>query len=1003
MLSYQTRSGSPQGKPRVYFCSHPNDAHRYKEIAEEILKCKDCAVWQGEGEEHELREMQLFVMPVTTALLREENRGMAEFRFATEHHIPVLPLMLENGLEDVFNRKCGALQFLKRSDSNDYDEKLERFLDTVLVSSDLAERVRNSFDCYIFLSYRKKDRREARELMELIHKQDFCRDVAIWYDEFLTPGEDFNREIAEALEKSSLFVMAVTPNLLERGNYVQRVEYPMARKQNKRILPVVMDEIYEWMLKWRYRRIPASVEQEGLASALRAGLEGIPCRVADDAEHRYLIGVAYRDGIDVEVDRSRAEKLIVSAAEEGLEEAILDLIDMYYNGKGVAVSQTEALVWRKRLIELRIAEYRQTMTQEKGIELFKEIFKILSGLLEVGRFAEITAHEKELVLLTKETLERFPCYQTEQDAASVYLYLGRAYRGLMDYENASRCALCYREKLLAIKNPEAPNKIRRAVAVSYSDQGALETAFGNWEAAVGYYEQCLQIDRELLVEEGDEHIFSICSTLFSMTTIYCNVKDVKKTRSYLEELTALCEKYSVHPSLETVSLATLYRWGEVLEMERKEEEADDYYRRGYRKSVELLKKKRTVISLKNANSFTSKHAQRVEKKKGMAAARDLYWFALLYSGDLCSITDHYKSTHLRDLKKMAKVAEDLGEDDTLQQCWESYLALADENDKNGRTGLYDLGCVYKRKGEVEKAKSYFEDYLRRAALDEEEQDTPEALYRQICAKERLGDLAYDQASYSVACQYFEECLAHWKQYFEMNEDSGSRSKVANAHYRLGDALRMQGDRDGAAEQYRLALEINEEFEKHNAAGDRCFDLADLHKETEREGYLRRALAHYRQGKESRYYRAQRGRVCLELAKMVQKTNANEARTLFQESCELLRDAVEEQPKRVDLRNLATAYCSMGNFLNDQKENAAADWYLQEALLLRQRIAELWGENENETAKQAAILCYLGNVHSGERAEGYYQRSLALYEKLAAAYPEEQMYRNNVASLQKRKK
>jgi tetratricopeptide (TPR) repeat protein len=311
--------------------------------------------------------------------------------------------------------------------------------------------------------------------------------------------------------------------------------------------------------------------------------------------------------------------------------------------------------------------------------------------------------------------------------------------------------------------------------------------------------------------------------------------------------------------------------------------------------------------------------------------------------------------------------------------------------------------VYERKGEKEKAGEYYEKYLQMAVLDEGERNTPNAIRREICGRERLGDLALDREELTVARRYFEECLELWRRLLDLDEDSPHRSMVANAHMRLGNTLKKQGDLNGAAEQYRLALEINEEFEKHNAAGNRCFDLADLCEATERVEYLRRALAHYRQGKESRYYLVQRGRVCLELAKMVQKTNANEARTLFHESCELLRDTLEEKPKRVDLRNLATAYCSMGNFLHDQKENAAADWYLQEALLLRQRIAELWGENENETAKQAAILCYLGNVHSGERAEGYYQRSLALYEQLAAAYPEEQMYRNNVASLQKRKK
>ena len=81
--------------------------------------------------------------------------------------------------------------------------------------------------------------------MRLIHENEAYRDIAIWYDEFLVPGEGFNEAIKAAFEKSSLFAMAVTPHLEEDGNYVMRVEYPMARDRqekdkNYEIVPVEM-------------------------------------------------------------------------------------------------------------------------------------------------------------------------------------------------------------------------------------------------------------------------------------------------------------------------------------------------------------------------------------------------------------------------------------------------------------------------------------------------------------------------------------------------------------------------------------------------------------------------------------------------------------------------------------------------------------------------------------------------------------------------------------------
>ena len=74
--------------------------------------------------------MQLFVMPVTTRLLTTSNRALEqEFFFAIEQHIPVLPLMQEDGLAELFNRKCGDLQYLNKNEKDataiPYKEKLK--------------------------------------------------------------------------------------------------------------------------------------------------------------------------------------------------------------------------------------------------------------------------------------------------------------------------------------------------------------------------------------------------------------------------------------------------------------------------------------------------------------------------------------------------------------------------------------------------------------------------------------------------------------------------------------------------------------------------------------------------------------------------------------------------------------------------------------------------------------------------------------------------------------
>jgi hypothetical protein len=175
-----------------------------------------------------------------------------------------------------------------------------------LVGDELAEKIRAAFDACVFLSYRKKDRKYAQELMRLIHKNDFCRDIAIWYDEFLTPGEDFNNSIEEALGKSELFVLAVTPNLVNEINYVMTEEYPKAKELGKVILPAELVATDKKELSKKYENIPTPVDahnDNALTEALLEAVKKIAIKENDDSpEHNFFIGLAYLSGVDVEVD-----------------------------------------------------------------------------------------------------------------------------------------------------------------------------------------------------------------------------------------------------------------------------------------------------------------------------------------------------------------------------------------------------------------------------------------------------------------------------------------------------------------------------------------------------------------------------------------------------------------------------------------------------------------------------------------------------------------------------
>ncbi len=358
-LKYNTRgNAAPNDKTRVFLYCHPNDITLYfDDVCRDILDQIDCAVYYAENGQinpeemrFELLQMNLIVVAVSAEVLCSDDSIVILLRLASENGIPVLPLLQESGLEPFYANVFGNLQYLDKHQIDEtalpYKEKLSNYLNAVLISDELSKKIRAAFDAYIFLSYRKKDRVYAQKLMKLIHQNEFARDIAIWYDEFITPGEDFSELIAQALHKSSLFVLTVTPNLVNELNYVMNVEYPMAVETGKIIAPVEMVKTDAEDLKQKYKDIPETVSGDNpseVAALLKNRLSAISRSESDDPHHLFFIGLAYLSGIDVEKDPARALELIGRAADAGLEEAAEKLIDMYYYGDGVTRDPEEAV------------------------------------------------------------------------------------------------------------------------------------------------------------------------------------------------------------------------------------------------------------------------------------------------------------------------------------------------------------------------------------------------------------------------------------------------------------------------------------------------------------------------------------------------------------------------------------------------------------------------------------------------------------------------------------
>ena len=108
----------------------------------------------------------------------------------------------------------------------------------------------------------------------------------------------------------------------------------------------------------------------------------------DDPEHDFFIGLAYLDGIDVEVDSERALTLITYAAEHDIREAMEKLVHMYRSGKGVARDYKEAIHWQSKVVEsLKLKTSPDSNTED--------VLKLMSELWFLGDYWHDVVNEQE--------------------------------------------------------------------------------------------------------------------------------------------------------------------------------------------------------------------------------------------------------------------------------------------------------------------------------------------------------------------------------------------------------------------------------------------------------------------------------------------------------------------------------------------------------------------------------------------------------------------------------
>lgn len=520
VLIPKTRGGtSHQDKPGVYLTGYPEDTGLYfSEITEDIFKTQNCAIYRDSRPELSrspaeleriIEQMQLLVIPVTSALLERENRARdVEVPIALRLRKPVLFWARTNltpRQSELFNRTCAKLQMLIKEDRNPdpipYEEKLAAFLNESLVGGRLADRVRAAFSGQIFLSYRKKDREHVRPLLETLHRYACFWDTAVWYDEFLTIGEDFSTAIQAAMEGSGLTVLLVTPSILEPGNYAKDCEYPRARDLSLPVLPVIAEEVDREALKRDFPDLPEAVllsDGEGLVRAARRALrmpegpltllrEGALPEESKSPEHDYLMGLAYLNGIHVEPNPLRGIALITRAAEQGFEEAVIVLARMYHSGNGVERDVSAAIRWQERLVEKLRQACRDQSFRFSGVLLTSALDQLGRYFNELRRIPEAKAVYREILDLSEEI-------DSSREAVQIQT-LASAMLGDLCYEEgnlkeaADYLDRCWKQCLQRIqrKDSSVPSTLYSYIGICMERLGRICENKGDLTGAEEYY------------------------------------------------------------------------------------------------------------------------------------------------------------------------------------------------------------------------------------------------------------------------------------------------------------------------------------------------------------------------------------------------------------------------------------------------------------------------------------------------------------------------------------
>ena len=104
---------------KVYCDFHKRDVNQFIRIKDDFFKICKCMIFYYDDEYVEKSELDfsisdfnLYVLIVSSNLFCDPNFDRKAFQIAVAKNIPILPIVIENGLEDEFSQRFGNIQYI---------------------------------------------------------------------------------------------------------------------------------------------------------------------------------------------------------------------------------------------------------------------------------------------------------------------------------------------------------------------------------------------------------------------------------------------------------------------------------------------------------------------------------------------------------------------------------------------------------------------------------------------------------------------------------------------------------------------------------------------------------------------------------------------------------------------------------------------------------------------------------------------------------------------------